>query len=151
MSRSTERIGRCGEFAVASQLCLKSDTVSIVPHGSHADILFEYQNKILKCQVKTSTKERIFYKKNGEEYRSGWSFDLRRGKHSKSRHYGEGGENSIDLYALYCLAHNTIMFIAFEKAPTKITFTDNEVSQNDSQVSLDICLQENFSRYNADD
>lgn len=141
-ARSTERIGRCGEFAVASQLSLISDTVSLVPHGSHADILFEHHNNIYKVQVKTLSKERIYHKKDGDKYRSGWCFDLRRSHNTKNRSYGEGGKNIIDLYALYCLPYNTVVFVYFDKIPNKVTFTDDEMNKNDSQVSLSLVLKE---------
>tara|TARA_R100000544_G_C2225671_1_gene60479 strand:- start:964 stop:1413 length:450 start_codon:yes stop_codon:yes gene_type:complete len=142
MSRSTERIGRCGEFAVASQLSLISDTVSLVPHGSHADILFEHHNDIYKVQVKTLSKEKLYQKKSGDNYRSGWCFDLRRGKNSKNRTYEEDGEDIVDLYALYCLPYNTIVFVFFDKTPKKVTYTDDEMNKNDSQVSLSLVLKE---------
>ena len=58
MATTIDRIGRSGEFAVASQLALISDTVSLVPHNSYADIIFEYQRNLYKVQVKTSSKER---------------------------------------------------------------------------------------------
>ena len=60
MATTIDRIGRSGEFAVASQLALISDTVSLVPHNSYADIIFEYQRNLYKVQVKTSSKERNF-------------------------------------------------------------------------------------------
>ena len=53
MARKSERIGRSGEYAVASFLSLESDTVHVLPHGSHADIVFEINNTMYKCQVKT--------------------------------------------------------------------------------------------------
>ena len=57
MGRLTERVGRRGEYFVASILAQVSDTVLIVPHGAEADIVFEYKRKLYKCQVKTKTKK----------------------------------------------------------------------------------------------
>ena len=54
MPRATERTGRAGEYAVASFLSLESDTVHVLPHGSHADIIFEIDDTMYKCQVKTA-------------------------------------------------------------------------------------------------
>ena len=82
MATTIDRIGRSGEFAVASQLALISDTVSLVPHNSYADIIFEYQRNLYKVQVKTSSKERKYPHKDGD-YRIGWTFDLRRKRRSK--------------------------------------------------------------------
>ena len=75
MATTIDRIGRSGEFAVASQLALISDTVSLVPHNSYADIIFEYQRSLYKVQVKTSSKERKYPHKDGD-YRIGWTFLL---------------------------------------------------------------------------
>ena len=52
MGRVTERLGRSGEYFTASVLALVSDTVIIVPHGAEADIIFDYEDKLYKCQVK---------------------------------------------------------------------------------------------------
>ena len=135
MGRSTERLGRSGAFAVASHLALYSDTVSIVPHGSHADILFEHEDKILKCQVKTKGNERL-YERGGVARRVGWQFDLRRGRHTKDRLYGENGENSIDIYALYCMPLNIITYIPSNYPATKITLSTEELEKTDSYQSL---------------
>ena len=59
MTRQTERIGRSGEYAVASFLSLESDTVHVLPHGSHADIIFEINDIMYKCQVKLLQKENV--------------------------------------------------------------------------------------------
>jgi hypothetical protein len=41
MPRQSERIGRSGEYLVASLLSLYADTVVIVPHSAEADIIFD--------------------------------------------------------------------------------------------------------------
>ena len=38
-----------------------SDSVTILPHSSHADIIFEYKSKLYKCQVKTASKKKELY------------------------------------------------------------------------------------------
>tara|TARA_R100001163_G_C5058434_1_gene195032 strand:- start:584 stop:1036 length:453 start_codon:yes stop_codon:yes gene_type:complete len=144
MITSIDRIGRSGEFAVASQLALVSDTVSLVPHNSYADIIFEYQRNLYKVQVKTSSKERKYPHKDGD-YRIGWTFDLRRKRKSKDvklQKYGAEGQFDIDIFALYCLPYNSIIFIAFKDAPTKYTCSDEDFAKNDSQTSLNIVLEE---------
>jgi len=113
MSRKTERVGRSGEFLTASVLSLLSDTVSVIPHGSHADILFEWEDKIYKCQVKTKSKIGTHDK--------GWRFDFRRGSHTKNRNYDKG---SIDIYALVSLEHQTICFHPFTCSRMQTTISD---------------------------
>ena len=144
MITSIDRIGRSGEFVVASQLALVSDTVSLVPHNSYADIIFEYQRNLYKVQVKTSSKERKYPHKDGD-YRVGWTFDLRRKRKSKDvklQKYGAEGEFDIDIFALYCLPYNSTIFIAFKDAPTKYTCSDEDFAKNDSLTSLNIVLEE---------
>jgi len=134
MARTSERIGKSGEYMTAALLSLESDTVSIIPHGSTSDIVFEIDNVIYKCQVKTKTKERANISKHtGRKYDKGWQFDLRRGKAVKDRKYKEG---SIDLYALYCVPHQTIVFLPATRKFTKITFTDKEMQTVNSHESF---------------
>jgi hypothetical protein len=102
MTRSTERIGRSGEYLTCSVLARETDTVTIMPHGSHADIIFEWENKMYRCQVKTVT--------HIEKSRSSWRFDLRKGSHSKSRQYKK---NTIDIFALVNLKYQNVYFLPF--------------------------------------
>ena len=57
----TERVGKCGEHLTASFLYSFGSDLVTMPHGSHADIVFEYKNILYKCQVKTVTKKRNIY------------------------------------------------------------------------------------------
>ena len=56
MPRQSERVGRSGEYLVASLLSLHADTVMIVPHSAEADIIFDVDHTLYKCQVKTQSK-----------------------------------------------------------------------------------------------
>jgi len=131
MSRTTERIGRSGEFLTASVLSLVSDTVSVIPHGSHADILFEWQDKIYKCQVKTKSQIGTHDK--------GWRFDFRRGSHTKNRRYDKG---NIDIYALVSLKHQTICFHTFTCSRMQTTISDETMKNTNSLDSLDLAMAE---------
>jgi hypothetical protein len=95
MSRTTERVGRSGEYFVAALLSQISDTVLIVPHSAEADVLFQYNNTLYKVQVKTKTKI--------EKHRANWRFDMRRGSHTKNRNYEDG---AIDIFAFVSLHYN---------------------------------------------
>ena len=118
MSRTTERVGRSGEYFVASLLSQISDTVLVVPHSAEADILFQYKNTLYKVQVKTKTKI--------EKHRANWRFDMRRGSHTKNRNYEDG---SIDIFAFVSLEHMNVVFRKFSKAIT-ITIKDKEIKDN---------------------
>ena len=118
MSRTTERVGRSGEYFVASLLSQISDTVLMVPHSAEADVLFQYNNTLYKVQVKTKTKI--------EKHRANWRFDMRRGSHTKNRSYENG---SIDICAFVSLQH---MNVVFHKADDthSVTIKDEEMQNN---------------------
>ena len=118
MSRTTERVGRSGEYFVASLLSQISDTVLVVPHSAEADILFQYKNILYKVQVKTKTKI--------EKHRANWRFDMRRGSHTKNRNYEDG---SIDIFAFVSLEHMNVVFRKFSEGVT-ITIKDKEMKDN---------------------
>jgi hypothetical protein len=118
MSRTTERVGRSGEYFVASLLSQISDTVLVVPHSAEADILFQHDNILYKVQVKTKTKI--------EKHRANWRFDMRRGSHTKNRNYEDG---SIDIFAFVSLEHMNVVFRKFSEGVT-ITIKDKEMKDN---------------------
>lgn len=131
----TLRVGQCGEYAAASVLSLFSPLVNVVPHGSHADIIFEYKKNIYKCQVKTCQLKKMCHKTHK---RVNWCFDMRRTTNCKERRYKKG---MVDLYAFYCLQHNKTIFKVFDETPTKITFTDKEFQEVDTVKDLEKVLK----------
>ena len=118
MSRITERVGRSGEYFVASLLSQISDTVIVVPHSAEADILFQHDNILYKVQVKTKTKI--------EKHRTNWRFDMRRGSHTKNRNYEDG---SIDIFALVSLQHMNVVFHK-PRETDSITIKDAQMGDN---------------------
>jgi hypothetical protein len=118
MSRTTERVGRSGEYFVAALLSQISDTVLIVPHSAEADVLFQYNNTLYKVQVKTKTKI--------EKHRANWRFDMRRGSHTKNRSYENG---SIDIFAFVSLEHMNVVFRKPSNV-SNITIKDEEMKNN---------------------
>ena len=118
MSRITERVGRSGEYFVASLLSQISDTVLVIPHSAEADILFQYDNTVYKVQVKTKTKI--------EKNRANWRFDMRRGSHTKNRNYEDG---SIDIFAFVSLQYMNVVFRKSNKA-NNVTIKDKEMKDN---------------------
>ena len=118
MSRITERVGRSGEYFVASLLSQISDTVLVIPHSAEADILFQYDNTVYKVQVKTKTKI--------EKNRANWRFVMRRGSHTKNRNYEDG---SIDIFAFVSLQYMNVVFRKSNKA-NNVTIKDKEMKDN---------------------
>ena len=120
MPRQSERVGRSGEYLVASLLSLHADTVVIVPHSAEADIIFDVDHKLYKCQVKTQSKI--------QNCRVSWVYDFRRGAYTKERFYSE---DAIDVYALVALKHQTVKFM-FPEGLKQISFKDKDVQTWDT-------------------
>ena len=124
MPRQSERIGRSGEYLVASLLSLHADTVVVVPHSAEADIIFDVNHKLYKCQVKTQSKI--------QNRRVSWIYDFRRGAYTKERFYSE---EAIDVYALGALKHQTVKFM-LPQGLKQISFKDEEVQAWDSLANV---------------
>lgn len=126
MPRETERIGRSGEYLACSVLARESDTVTIMPHTSHADVIFEWKHKLYRCQVKTVT--------HIEKTKKNWRFDIRKGITTTGRHYKK---NQIDIIAMVNLKYQTICFRAFSDCQTtQITIKDEIMKSINSIESL---------------
>ena len=126
MTRRSERIGRSGEYLTCSVLARESDTVTIMPHTSHADVIFEWKHKLYRCQVKTVT--------HIEDRKKNWRFDLRKGITTTGRHYKK---NEIDIIAMVNLEYQTICFKAFSDCQTaQITIKDEIMKSTNSIQSF---------------
>jgi ribosomal protein L32E len=130
MARQSERVGRSGEYLVASVLSTLSDTVTVMPHGSKADIIFEVGQTLYKCQVKTQ--------KQIEKARKSWRFDLRCGSHSKTRFYNKG---DIDVYALVALNCQKVMFF-FPDGSKQVSVEDKDIQAIDSLKNVENLFKE---------
>ena len=124
MARQSERVGRSGEYLVASLLSLYADTVVIVPHSAEADIIFDVDHKLYKCQVKTQSKIR--------NHRVSWEYDFRRGSFTKKRHYEK---DAIDVYAMVALEPQKVMF-TFPDGSKQKTIKDEEMQATDSLTNV---------------
>ena len=124
MPRQSERIGRSGEYLVASLLSLYADTVVIVPHSAEADIIFDIDHKLYKCQVKTQSKIR--------NHRVSWEYDFRRGSFTKKRHYEK---EAIDVYAMVALEPQKVIF-TFPDGSKQKTIKDEDMQATDSLTNV---------------
>ena len=119
MSRKTERIGRSGEYLACSIIARETDTVTILPHGANADVVFEWNSQMYRCQVKTATKI--------QKGKKSWIFDLRKGSHSLSRIYKD---NMIDVYAMVSLQYQNVYFCSYKDCNKKQISIDDETMKN---------------------
>ena len=130
MPRQSERIGRSGEYLVASLLSLHADTVVVVPHSAEADIIFDVNHKLYKCQVKTQSKI--------QNRRVSWIYDFRRGAYTKERFYSE---EAIDVYALVALKYQSVKFL-LPQGLKQISFKDEEIRAWNSLTNTENLFKE---------
>jgi adenine-specific DNA methylase len=97
-----------------------------MPHTSHADVIFEWEHKLYRCQVKTVT--------HIEDRKKNWRFDLRKGITTTGRHYKK---DQIDIIAMVNLEYQTVCFKAFSDCKTtQITIKDEIMKSINSVESL---------------
>ena len=124
MPLATERVGRFGEYLTAAILSQVSDTVTIVPHNASADIIFEHNLKLYKCQVKTQSAI--------EERRGNWRFDMRKGQRVAHRKYKD---NEIDLFAFVAVPHRNVVF-SKPLDQAQLTINDEHMKNNDAVKNI---------------
>jgi hypothetical protein len=124
MPKATERVGRFGEYLTAAVLSQVCDTVAVVPHNASADIIFEHNLKLYKCQVKTQSQI--------EEHRGNWRFDMRKGQHSKHRQYKN---NEIDIFAFVAVSHRNVVF-SKPLDQAQLTIVDEHMKNNDAVKNI---------------
>jgi len=130
MPQASERVGRFGEYLTAAILSQVSDTVSIVPHNASADIIFEHNLKLYKCQVKTQSKI--------EKARGNWRFDMRKGQRLEHRKYKK---NEIDVFAFVSLPHRNVVFSKpLEQA--QLTIVNEHMKNNDAVKNITDILKD---------
>ena len=130
-SRSTKRYGKSAEFAVAAFLSKHSDLVSVLPHDSYADVVFEWNNKLYRVQIKSTNVRRT-------ESQGSYRFDLRKGGNNRTRHYPRGQQ---DLFALYCHPLEKIIFIA-DNRQNGCTYRHEDIVKIDTLESLEAAIQQ---------
>lgn len=130
MPLATERVGRFGEYLTAAILSQVSDAVTIVPHNASADIIFEHNLKLYKCQVKTQSAI--------EERRGNWRFDMRKGQRVAHRKYKD---NEIDLFAFVAVPHRNVVF-SKPLDQAQLTINDEHMKNNDAVKNIKDILKD---------
>ena len=130
MPKATERVGRFGEYLTAAILSQVSDTVTIVPHNATADIIFEHNLKLYKCQVKTQSQI--------ENSRENWRFDMRKGQRVNHRPYTD---TEIDVFAFVALPHRNVVFTKPLKQ-NQLTIVDEHMKNNDAIKNIKDILED---------
>ena len=124
MSRPTDKVGKAGEYLTASILSIVCEDVVLTTPPSTTDIIFQYQDRLYKCQVKAKSKI--------EPTRGNWRFDLRRSGNTKDRQYKD---KTVDIFALVSLPYRNVIFVP-KIQQSQITFVDEHMKNNDAINNL---------------
>jgi hypothetical protein len=141
--RKSERLGRHGEYIVCAYLSLFSDTVFVVPHSASSDVVAEFDDVLLKFQVKAVSNQRMHYPKNGKKYRSGWNIDMRKSGNTIDREYKT---KQIDIFCLYIVPLNKLIFIEANTGQHHYTFNDDSVAEINTEETLKKTVQQALNR-----
>ena len=109
------QVGKAGEHLVCADLIMKGFIAYPSEQGLHYDVVCDYGGKLLKIQVKTTSKKRYVPQRKTELKK--YSFNIRRcGK--GGRHSYENGD--VDIFALVALDIKTIGYIKDAEAKQSI-------------------------------
>lgn len=116
MNKSNElQIGKAGEYLVCADLIIKGFVAYPSEQGLPYDVVLDTGNKLLRIQVKTTSKP-LHMKQRANEYPA-YLFSIKRaGKTGKTRYT----ENDIDLFAMVALDTKEIAYVWNKDMPTSI-------------------------------
>jgi len=109
------QIGKAGEYLACAELCMMGLIAFPSEQGLPYDILIDTGSRLLRCQVKTTSKPRVIPQRNKESY--AYIFNVKRkGKGNIKRYtYDE-----VDLFALVSLDTKSVGFIKNQEMPDTI-------------------------------
>jgi hypothetical protein len=109
------QIGKAGEYIVCADIILKEMIAFPSEQGLPYDIVIDTGEKLLKCQVKTTTQPRIIPQRNKES--KAYIFTIKRhGKNNKKLYH----DNEVDLFALVCLDTKMVGYLKNSEMPGTI-------------------------------
>jgi len=115
------QIGKAGEYLVCADLILHDYIAFLSEQGLPYDVIFEYNNKLLKIQVKTTRSTRNIPQRKVPV--KSYIFNIkRRGKNNKSRSSNE----TCDIYALVALDNKTIGYMVNKDVRETMNFRSKE-------------------------
>jgi len=118
MSISKEmQIGIAGEHLACADIILKGGVAFLTDQGLPYDIIIDMHGKLLKCQVKTTSKPRSVPQRNKETF--AYIFNIKRhGKKNNKKYTNE----IVDIFALVCLDTKQIAYIKNGDVRTTMNF-----------------------------
>lgn len=114
--------GKAGEYLVCADLILKGFVAFLSEQGLPYDVLLDNGTKLLRIQVKTTSRTRRVQQRAVES--KAYVFNVKR--HGKG-HIQRYGENEIDLFALVCLDTMKIGYLKTKDMPETINIRADEL------------------------
>jgi len=116
------QIGKAGEYLVCADLIIKGLIAFPSEQGLPYDVIIDNGEKLLKCQVKTTSKPRKVPQRVKE--RNAYIFNVKRhGKNNQNLYH----ENEVDIFALCCLDSKKIVYLKNEEMPKTLIFRDDNM------------------------
>lgn len=116
------QIGKAGEYLVCADIIIKGLIAFPSEQGLPYDVIIDNGKKLLKCQVKTTSKPRKVPQRVKE--RNAYIFNIKRhGKNNKNLYH----ENEVDIFALCCLDSKKIVYLKNEEMPKTLIFRDDNM------------------------
>lgn len=109
------QIGKAGEYLACAELCMMGLIAFPSEQGLPYDILVDTGDKLLKCQVKSTSKPRAIPQRNMESY--AYVFNVKRKGKGNIKRYTY---NEVDIFALVCLDTKSVGFIKNKEMPDTI-------------------------------
>jgi len=108
-------IGLAGEYIACADLLIKGLTAYPTEQGLPYDLVIDNGKRLLKCQVKTTSKPRIIPQRNTET--KAYIFNIKRhGKNNKTRYT----KNDVDVFALVELETRSVVYLKNKDMPDTI-------------------------------
>ena len=109
------QIGIAGEYIACADLLIKGLTAYPTEQGLPYDLIIDNGNKLLKCQVKTTSKPRKISQRRTDTF--AYIFNIKRhGKNNGTRYT----KKDVDVFALVELEERTVIYIENEEMPDTI-------------------------------
>lgn len=114
-------LGRAGEYLAMADLLLKGEKCFMTDQGINYDLVVERTGKLLRCQVKTTTKPML----NDQRYAPIYHYHIKRAGKSGKREYSI---NEFDLFALVALDLKAVFYLPFDdRVASSICVRDRNV------------------------
>ena len=114
--------GKAGEYLVCADLILKGFVAFLSEQGLPYDVLLDNGTKLLRIQVKTTSRTRRVQQRAVES--KAYVFNVKRHGKGNIQRYGE---NEIDLFALVCLDTMKIGYLKTKDMPETINIRADEL------------------------